>query len=129
MTTASPQGSAELLNGRADPGPPAPPSVISHGHGQYLGSPGNWPLHYAQPLLASRPISVRGASERRVLFLLHHCRPLLIAAWHRGDSLDAAGAARLWAAHSWELNDQPSNVAELLDAGLPLQSLAESAKR
>jgi len=32
VTTASLQGSAELPNGRADPGPPAPPSVISHGH-------------------------------------------------------------------------------------------------
>lgn len=96
---------------------------------EYLGTPGNGPLHYGRPLLASRPINVRGASERRVLFLLHHCRPLLVAAWHRGGSLDAAGAASLWAAHSWELSEQPNDVAELLDAGLPLESLAESAKR
>ena len=96
---------------------------------EYIRSPGAGPLHYGRPLLASRPINVRGASERRVLFLLHHCRPLLIAAWHRGESLDAAGAARLWAVHAWELSDQPSDVAELLDAGQPLQSLAESAKR
>ena len=90
---------------------------------EYIRSPGAGPLHYGRPLLASRPINVRGASERRVLFLLHHCRPLLVAAWHRGDSLDAAVAARLWAAHSWELNDQPSDVAELLDAGLPARAV------
>lgn len=96
---------------------------------QYLRSPGAGPLCYGRPLLASRPINAQGASERRVLFLLHHCRPLLIAAWHRGESLDAAKATCLWAAHSWELSDPPSDVVGLLNAGLPLRSPADSAKR
>lgn len=96
---------------------------------QYLRSPGAGPLHYGRPLLANRPIASRyGSGQRRALFFLHPCRPLLIAAWHQGDSLDASKAARLWAAHNWELSDPPSDVAGLLDAGQPLQTLAEARR-
>ena len=96
---------------------------------EYLRSPGAGPLRCGRPLLASRPITMRGATSRRALFFLHPCRPLLIAAWHQGDSLDAAKAARLWAAHTWELSNPPGDVAGLLDAGLPLQTVTEALGR
>jgi hypothetical protein len=74
-------------------------------------------VQFGRPLLAWRPSTHRGIDSHRVLFAVHSTRPQLIAAWHRGDTLDAAKAQQLWDAHQWQLISPPSDVAGLLEQG------------
>jgi hypothetical protein len=82
------------------------------------------PVPFGRPLLAWRPNPYRGPEELRALFAVHCNRPQLIAAWHRGDSLDAAKAQQLWAAHRWQLISPPADVAALLAADQPLVAIS-----
>ncbi|MEN9541377.1 MAG: hypothetical protein RLZZ459_1468 [Cyanobacteriota bacterium] len=77
-------------------------------------------VHFGRPLLAWRPHQSRASSVRRALFAVHSSRPQLIAAWHQGTTLDAAGAQKLWEAHPWELIDPPADVVRCLDGGQSL---------
>jgi hypothetical protein len=77
-------------------------------------------LQLGRPLLAWRPGTTRGVDKQRALFAVHSARPQLIAAWHRGDTLDAAKAQQLWATHRWQLISPPPDVAGLVAAGQPL---------
>ena len=72
-----------------------------------------------------RPNPYRGPEELRALFAVHCNRPQLIAAWHRGDSLDATKAQQLWAAHRWQLISPPADVAALLSADQPLVAISK----
>lgn len=83
------------------------------------GSPSLKPrsMRFGRPLLAWRTNPDRGPAELHALFAVHSSRPQLIAGWHRGDTLDAAKAAQLWAAHPWQLISPPPDVAELVAAG------------
>lgn len=83
-------------------------------------------IQFGRPLLAWHPNPYRGPAQLRALFAVHCSRPQLIAAWHRGDMLDAAKAMQLWAAHPWQLISPPPDVAGLVAAGQPL--VAASSK-
>ncbi len=83
-------------------------------------------VHFGRPMLAWRPNPCPGSAELRALFAVHCSKPQLIAAWHRGDSLDAAKAQQLWAAHTWRLISPPADVAAALAQGLPLVAVSST---
>ena len=84
------------------------------------------PIPFGRPLLAWRPNPHTGPAELRALFAVHCSRPQLIAAWHRGDSLDAAKAQQLWAAHQWQLISPPRDVAAALAQGQALVAVSST---
>lgn len=74
-----------------------------------------------RPLLATRPgPHNRPSSITRALFALHLQRPELVAAWHKGDTLDTRRAQTLWRSHPWQLIEPPADVVALLERGEPL---------
>lgn len=82
-------------------------------------------MTFGRPLLAWRPGPNSTTPTLRALFAVHCNRPQLIAAWHRGDTLDAVKAQQLWAAHQWQLISPPADVAALLAADQPLVAISK----
>jgi len=78
-------------------------------------------LSRVRPLLATRPAPRNHAGAATLaLFALHLERPELVAAWHKGDTLDTHRARALWHSHPWQVIDPPPDVLARLQSGEPL---------
>jgi hypothetical protein len=74
-------------------------------------------------LLVWRPTRARNVDMHRCLFGVNANRPLLVAAWWQGNTLDEKAAATLGAAHPWQLSrPAPADVVEVIEQGIGLRA-------